>query len=125
MVSSVGASDDVRAPQKGSAYIPGLLYIIERSTHERDSTVSTPTDLWLIDVDKDPWMTQRSASSITRDSPRFRPSYRLLVNEANGSFRLWLIVALVSQLHISGSTGFPRSRSLSFLHLVISSTKFP
>ncbi len=66
------------------------LIVHGRTAHERKSTVCTPVDLWLVDIDEDPWVTQRPSTSIARDNPCVRPSHRLFVDQIDCSFRLGL-----------------------------------
>lgn len=59
-------------------------------THKRKAAVCTPINLWLIDVDEDLGMTERSPSTVTRHHPVVRPPYWLLVYQVDGRQRLWL-----------------------------------
>jgi len=45
------------------------LIIHGRAAHKRKSTVCTPIDLRLVDIDEDTGMAQWSSTSITRDDP--------------------------------------------------------
>lgn len=59
-------------------------------TYKRQSTVSTPANLRLIDIDKDAWMAQRPSAAVTGDLAFFRPAHGLLVDEVDCCERSWL-----------------------------------
>lgn len=84
-----------------------------RESHKRQSTVSAHANLWLVDVDKDPGMTQWTSASVTGYYPCLRPSHRLFVDQVDGCFWLRLYSTLRCQPpHRSQSK--PSSRQMAF-----------
>ena len=90
MANSVAVFDDARSPDKqwlAYNFVPWW-----KIAYERKSAVGTPTNLWLVDVDKNSRVSQWPSTPVTRDNSVFCPPHRLLVNEFNGRFGLWLIM---------------------------------
>ena len=60
-------------------------------TYEWKTTINAPTDLWFVDVDEDPWMPERTSTTIARDHPLMGPSNRLFVYQWHRGLWLWLL----------------------------------
>ena len=64
-------------------------------TYIRQSAVRAKADLWFIDVDENPWMAQRTPTSITGNRSPIYPSHRLLVYELDRGIWSWLSISSV------------------------------
>ena len=53
-------------------------------TYKWQSAIRALTNLWLIDIDEDPRVAERSAAAVARHYPRVYPADGLLVNEFYG-----------------------------------------
>jgi hypothetical protein len=58
--------------------------LLEWRTYKWKPAVRAPTDLWLIDVDKDPWVSEGSAASVAGYGAVVYPANGLLVDEFDG-----------------------------------------
>lgn len=64
------------------------------ATHVWQTAISAPAYLWLAGVDEDSRMTKRTSTSVASYHALICPSYRLLVNEINGSIWSWLVASV-------------------------------
>lgn len=63
---------------------------VEMDPYVWQATICAPADLWLINVDEDPRMTEWTTTAVTGYTLRIHPSDRLFVNEVYGRVWAWL-----------------------------------
>lgn len=56
----------------------------------RQATICAPTDLWLVYVDEDPGMAERTTTAIASHTLGVHPSNRLFMNQVYGCVWSWL-----------------------------------
>lgn len=78
------------------------------TTYKRESAVSAGADLWLIEIDEDPGMSQWSTATVAHDSSLVDPANGLLVDELNGCFgRRLYVLPLAFDFRNPSSRPFP------------------